>query len=172
MCCSPLQQYVTEFQLRSQPWAPDIFRLCALTKRVHGIQLLNQMVTSRHLRPPQLVASKAMLGKAPSPRSLGNPNKDRKDNKEHKKTSKRKKKRKHSSSNVLPSPISSSNYCEASGSVSPDLGDPVQFHRQLPSGKACAKMLVRAQYRCACHFLLLRECPSRGHLDVHKPHSS
>ena len=98
--------------------------------------------------------------------------KDKKDNKEHKKTSKRKKKRKHSSSKVEPSPISPSNYLEGSRSVSPTLGDPMQFHRRLPSGKACAKMLVRAQYRCACFFLLLSECPSRGHTDANTSGSS
>ena len=85
--------------------------------------------------------------------------KDEKDNKEHKKTSKRQKKRKHSSSKVEPSPISPSNHPERSRPVSPTLGDPMEFHRRLPSGTACAKMLVKARYRCACHFLLLSECP-------------
>ena len=98
--------------------------------------------------------------------------KDKKDSKRHKKTSKSKKRRKHSSSKVEPSPISPSNHPERSRSVSPTLGDPMQFHRRLPSLTACAKMLVRARYQCACHFLLLSECPSRGHTDVNTSHSS
>ena len=98
--------------------------------------------------------------------------KDKKDNKEHKKASNRKQKPKHSSSKVEPSPISPSNNPELSKSVSPTVGDPMQFHRRVPSGMACAKMLVRARYRCACHFLILNQCPSRGHTDVNTSHSS
>ena len=75
--------------------------------------------------------------------------KHKKDVKKHKKSSKRKKKRKKSShsSQADPSPISTSELLEGSCTVSPMLGDPMQFHRPLPIGRACAKMLVRARYR-------------------------
>ena len=104
---------------------------------------------------------KSKSRKRAKPKAVGK-SRGKKDIKKHKKSSKRKKKKKrpHSSSQSDSSPISSSELLEGSGTDSPNLGDPMQFHRPLPFGKACAKMLVRARYRCACHFLLLSQCPS------------
>ena len=98
-------------------------------------------------------------------RSVGK-SKHKKDVKKHKKLSKRKQKKSktkssHSSLQADPSPILSSEPFEESCTVSLELGDPMQFHRPLPVGKAGAKMLVRAQYRCEGHFLLSSQCPNR-----------
>ena len=147
-------------QPRSQPWTISSLLRCALKKQVHGIQLLSQLQTSRSLRLLQLVPSKANLANTPSPKMLENPN-TRRTSRSTKSSKRKKKKSSHSSLQADPSPISSSELLEGSCTVSPNLGGPMQFHRPLPLGRACAEMLVRASYRCGCHFLLLSQCPSR-----------
>ena len=93
--------------------------------------------------------------------------KHKKDTKKGKKSSKRKHKtsKKQSSHSSLQSdscPAVLKNQTQESCAAFLELGDPMQFHRPLPAGKACAKMLVRAKYRCECHFLLSSKCPSRA----------
>ena len=73
--------------------------------------------------------------------------------------------RKQSSHSSLQSdscPVVLNNQTQESCTVFLALGDPMQFRRPLPAGKACAKMLVRAKYRCECHFLLSSQCPSKS----------
>ena len=41
------------------------------------------------------------------------------------------------------------------------MGDPMMFHRPINfRSRACAKMLVRASLRCACHVMYVSHCPN------------
>ena len=143
-------------QPRSQPWTISSLLLCAPKK-----QVLEPTSDKPKSSSTTVGALKSKSRKCAKSKDVGK-SKHKKDIKKHKKSSKRKKKKSsHSSFQADPSPISSSELLEGSCTVSLNLGDPMQFHRPLPFGKACAKMLVRARFRCECHFLLLSQCPSR-----------
>ena len=82
--------------------------------------------------------------------------------KKHSKNKDKRTKEKKSKKKRRPRSASTESCAVSEAGSANTMGDPMLFHRpNAIRGRACAKMLVRANLRCACHFNYVSQCPNR-----------